>query len=158
MDTSGGGRRVGQGTSFVKGGRGVRSKVGPKIRRILPGHGFCVTSNLQNTAREHKEREDHPRERVETTTNTEHKRAATSRYGRQKPTVKSQRTRGKGSKDSSKDTQRTRGKGSKDSSKDTQKYKEHVKDKSGKERTKVSKDLIRTGSSSLPKEGGSRNN
>ncbi|XP_050745697.1 cylicin-1-like [Drosophila biarmipes] len=123
MDTSGGGRRVGQGTSFVKGGRAVRSKVGPKIRRTLPGHRFCVTSNLQNTVREHKKRENHPRERAEIRTNTEHIRPATSRYVRQKATIKCQRVSKdttKGSKDSSKDTQRTRGEGSKDSSKETQ--------------------------------------
>jgi len=31
------------------------SKNGPKIRRALPNHGFFVTSNLQDTARERKE-------------------------------------------------------------------------------------------------------
>jgi len=80
---------VGQGTPFIKSGRGARSKIDPKIRRTLPSHGFCVTSNLQNTTHKHKERADHPRKRAETTTNGKHKRAATtSRRNRRKTILK----------------------------------------------------------------------
>jgi len=54
------------------------SKATTKIRRALPSHGFCVTSNLQNTTHKHKERADHTRKRAETKTNGEHKRTATA--------------------------------------------------------------------------------
>jgi len=65
MDANGGSRHVGQGAPFIKSGRGVRSKVGPKIRRTL-SQWFCVTSNLNNTTHKHKERAEHPRKRAET--------------------------------------------------------------------------------------------
>jgi len=91
MDASGGCRRVGERTPVIKSGRRVRSKIGPKIRRTLTSHGFCVSSNLQNTTRKHKERADHPRKRAETATNGKHKRAATtSRHNRRKTTLKLQ--------------------------------------------------------------------
>jgi len=82
---------VGQGTPLIKSGRGARSKIGPKIRRTLPSHGFFVTSNLQNTTHKHKERTDQPRKRAETATNGKHKQAATaSRHNRRKITLKVQ--------------------------------------------------------------------